>query len=409
MRLLLRGKTGCAGAHRFLSSGSSGLTKVDKPSALASIGVVIMALGFVGCGGGSSSSTQHAAVTTPMPTPSPTPTPTPTPAINAALWVASQQNVQEFLPSQLAIQGVSNQAPHKSTAYGVGQVNGVIFDGAGDLWVIAGPRGTGIGIIRASISEFTVADLSASGNQGPSVSIGFSGFGGPSQGVFDTKGDLWVSDYYTDAIYEYSAAQLAIAGPIVILNLTPNVQLTSNPALNRPVGMVFDAEGNLWVANSGATTIFGFDSAALPTAPGSIDTLTPNVVLSDDGSDSIQAPWALAFDAAGNLWTSNSATPSTLVEFAKSALGSSGSPVPAVTISPTQVAGFASLNAPGGIAFDNLGGLAVGNIGGYPGSISLFSNTQISVSGAPVPDVFFMAAGATTSLVPTGMTFGPIY
>ncbi len=30
--------------------------------------------------------------------------------------------------------------------------------------------------------------------------------------------------------------------------------------------------------------------------------LTPNVVLSDDGKGSIQAPWALIFDTAGNLW-----------------------------------------------------------------------------------------------------------
>jgi len=35
----------------------------------------------------------------------------------------------------------------------------------------------------------------------------------------------------------------------------------------------------------------------------------------------------------------------------------SGSPVPAVTISPTQVAGFSSLNTSSGIACDDLGGL----------------------------------------------------
>jgi hypothetical protein len=317
------------------------------------------------------------------------------------------------VPSQLAIQGVSTPVPQKIIAEGLllGSVNGVVFDGAGDLWVIVEGADIEPGGEPSSLNEFTVADLSASGDRGPSVSIGFSGFGSPSQGVFDTKGDLWVSDYGTDTIYEYSAAQLAIPGPIVIPNLTPNVQLTSNPALNRPVGMAFDTEGTLWVANDGATTIFEFDSAALPTAPGSIDTLTPNVVLSDDGSGSIQAPWALAFDAAGNLWSSNSATPFTLVEFAKSLLGSSGSPVPAETISPTQVAGFSSLTTPSGIAFDNLGGLAAGNAGTYPGSISLFNNTQIGLSGAPVPDVFFCSQEdfGPFALVPRGMVFGPIH
>jgi sugar lactone lactonase YvrE len=174
----------------------------------------------------------------------------------------------------LAIQGVSIQIALKITGVGGAQVNGIVFDGAGDLWVMASSRD----LLPASLNEFTVADLSAIGSQGPSVTIRFSGFGAPSQGVFDTKGNLWVSDYHTDTIYEYSAAQLAITGPpIVFQNLAPNVQFMSNPALNLPVGMAFDAEGNLWVANSGATTIFEFDSAALPTTPGSIDTLSPTL------------------------------------------------------------------------------------------------------------------------------------
>jgi hypothetical protein len=101
--------------------------------------------------------------------------------------------------------------------------------------------------------------------------------------------------------------------------------------------------------------------------------------------------------------------PFTVVEFAKSVLGGSGSPVPAVTISPTQVAGVASLNAPGGIAFDNLGGLAVGNTGGVLGSISLFNSTEIGVSGAPVPDSLVMGPDRDFILVPASLAFGPIH
>jgi hypothetical protein len=196
------------------------------------------------------------------------------------------------------------------------------------------------------------------------------------------------------------------------LNVTPNIALTSNPAFTGPVGIAFDAARDLWIANNGAPTIFEFDAASLPTATASTVTLMPDVVLSDDGSGSIQAPWALTFDSAGNLWSSNSAAPFTLVEFAKSVLATSGSPVPAVTISPTDVAGFPSLNAPGGIAFDNLGDLAAGNRSS-PYGISLFSKAHVGASGAPVPDVFLAPDAYPNNPVDAlpilGMVFGPVH
>lgn len=74
--------------------------------------------------------------------------------------------------------------------------------------------------------------------------------------------------------------------------------------------------------------------------------------------NAIQGPCALAFDANGNLWSSNAGAPFTLVEFAQANLGVSGAPAPAITISPTMVGGIASLNAPNGLCFDTLGGLA---------------------------------------------------
>jgi len=115
----------------------------------------------------------------------------------------------------------------------------------------------------------------------------------------------------------------------------------------------------------------------------------------------------LVFDTADNLWLSNSATPFTLVEFAKSVLGTSGSPVLAVTISPADVTGYPSLIAPAGIAFDNLGDLAAGNLSS-PFGISLFSKAQIGASGAPVPDVF--VTGIPGSTQPTaGIVFGAAY
>jgi hypothetical protein len=155
------------------------------------------------------------------------------------------------------------------------------------IFVVMGRGNTQGGTIPPSLEEFTSAELSAQPTQGPNVTIGFTGFVRPAHAVFDIKGDLWVSDFLSNAVFEYTLAQLAVGGPIVIPNLIPNVELTSNPAFTGPIGIAFDAAGDLWIANTGTTTIFEFNAASLPTAAGSTVTLTPNVILSDDGNGSI--------------------------------------------------------------------------------------------------------------------------
>lgn len=344
---------------------------------IASVGAaaLIMVLALAGCGSDNSSHKTR-----------PTPSPSPTPAINAALWVANSFKIVEFVSSQLVVQGISTPVPQITIlAHALGAPRGVAFDAIGNLWVIMGPNATEGGPIPPSLEEFTSADLSARPVLGPNVTIRLTGFTTPVQGVFDTKGDLWISGRGNNEVFEYTSTQLAVSGSIVIPNLAPNLELTANPAFAAPIGVAFDAAGGLWVANNGTSTIFEFKAGSLSTAGST--TLTPDVILSDDGNGSIQAPWGLAFDSAGNLWSSNSGAPFTLVEFAPSVLVTGGGPVPIVTISPNRVAGFPTLNAPGGIAFDNLGDLAAGNLSS-PFGISLFSAAQIGTSDAPIPDAF---------------------
>jgi hypothetical protein len=128
-------------------------------------------------------------------------------------------------------------------------------------------------------------------------------------------------------------------------------------------------------------------------------------VLSDDGNLSIQGPWALVFDAKGDLWSSNANDPFTVVEFAKSQLGVTGNPVPAVTLSPATVAGNPTLAAPNGIAFDNRGNLAAIS-SATPFGVAVFAQSQLMTSAATVPSAFLV--GNTTSLnMPAGDNFGP--
>ena len=326
------------------------------------------------------------------------------PVINKALWVANGTNVLEFIPSQLS-PASTTMAPHLANNSGsFGAPQGVAFDAAGDLWVIDGGTVAAGGTVKPGLFEFTPAQLAALGTNNtptPNITINSSSFTFPQQAVFDASGNLWVSDNMSNAVFVFTPAQLGTSNA----NAIPNITITSNPAFTGPLGIAFDAAGDLWVANNGTTTIFEFNAAHLPKTSTTVS-LAPDVTLSDDGQGSIQASWALVFDTAGNLWSSNANPPNTVVEFAKANLTASGSPTPAVTLSPATVGGNSTLNAPNGIAFDNLGDLAAISAA-TPFGIAFFGKAQVSTGGAVAPDVFIVG-NATTLNAPAGCTFGPV-
>jgi hypothetical protein len=326
-----------------------------------------------------------------------------------SLWVANGTNVVEFGPGQLhGVRNTKPQAVLNSPAFASTQ--GVVFDGKGDLWVIDGGVTTP-SVVAPALDMFTPSQLKAlhkkkSSSPAPAVQITSSVLIFPQQAVFDDAGNLWVSDNANggtgSAVYVFAADQLTATGSVM-----PSVTILSNPAFNGALGIAFGPNGNLWIANNGDTNLFEFDKAHLPAIGSGSSTLIPDVILSDNGANSIQGPWALIFDTAGNLWSSNANTPFTVVEFAKTDLGTTSDPTPAITISPaTSNKGVTSLNAPNGIAFDNKGDLGVANSAGTPLSLAFFTVKQITKSGSPLPKGFI--AGSKTGLsAPAGDVFGP--
>lgn len=355
------------------------------PLAMLSISAAVIA-GVAGCGNSASMMTTTSTM------------------INKALWVANGTNVLEYLPSQLSAKS-GTMIPHLANNSGsFGAPQGVTFDAAGDLWVIDGGTVSTGGTVAPALDEFTPSQLAALRTNSapkPHVSVSSQLFTFPQQAIFDSAGNLWVSDNGSNAVFEFTAEQLAASNA----NAAPNATIDANPAFTGPLGITFDALGDLWVANNGTTTIFEFKAAHLPTS-GTAVTLMPDVTLSDNGKGSIQGPWALIFDAAGDLWSSNANAPNTVVEFARASLGMTGSPAPAVTLSPTNVGQNSTLSAPNGIAFDNLGDLAAISSATPFGSV-LFGQKQLTAGGAISPDVF-LVGNATTLNAPAGCNFGPV-
>ncbi len=153
--------------------------------------------------------------------------------------------------------------------------------------------------------------------------------------IFDASGNLFVADSHTNDVYKFAPGAT-----------TPSATLTG---LSYPVAMAFDAQGNLYVANEDVT------STVSKFAPGAT---TPSATLTG-----LSHPTALAFDSSGNLYVANQVQTGTVSKFAP------GATTPSVTLT--------GLNYPIDLAFDASGNLYASNYNGN--TVSKFA------PGATVP------------------------
>jgi sugar lactone lactonase YvrE len=235
------------------------------------------------------------------------------------LWVSTFENhlVLEFTPAQLNDLGtVSNPTPAatiNSTSFV--ELDGDTFDKDGNLWIVDyGANG---------VDELSKTQLNAGSNADitPAITITSSSLDDPNFDVFDKSGNLWVSSEDNSEIVEFAAEQLGSSGA-----LTPKVVLSSNSAnsLDEPGEMAFDSKGNLWVTNFDIGTVVMFAKKQLR-ASGSP---TPKVTLSSSVFD---GPWGLAFDRGHNLWVSNYNN-GTIFKFRSKQLKKSGALTPPVIL-----------------------------------------------------------------------------
>lgn len=125
-----------------------------------------------------------------------------------------------------------------------------------------------------------------------------SGLNTPSSTTVDANGQVWIANSGNNTVMV-----LAQTG-------TPAMTVSGN-GLTTPTAVAIDANGNAWVANKGGSTVSAFTNA------GGVFGSSPFTV----GS----APTALAFDSIGQLFVANSTSNSISV------LNGSGAPVTTIT------------------------------------------------------------------------------
>lgn len=202
---------------------------------------------------------------------------------SGALWVGKWGTVnlaEGYTSSQLAAAGTATPADTLGAGASLRNISGMVFDSAGNLWATD--------YINQRIMKFTPAQL-ASGASAPVVE--FSTSKEPWGMALDSHGNLWVSYYNGNYVAEYSASQLStwsgsISEPVPALVIDANIG---------PLGLAFDAAGNLWVAGFDVPMTYEFGAAALASG-GSVlprDSLVSAYLAHGSG---------LAFDPGGNLW-----------------------------------------------------------------------------------------------------------
>jgi sugar lactone lactonase YvrE len=250
------------------------------------------------------------------------------------------------------------------------------FDSAGDLWVTSNDLFGEAG----TIVEYTPGQLSSTGAPVPHVIL--TGFAEPIGIAFDAAGDLWVSDSYGNDVFMIPPSELGTSG-----SPTPTVTLALQ---NAPGGLAFDSSGDLWVAQQedGNNEIVEYSPGQLTTS----GSPSPSVTLSGSG---LTLPQEIRFDSSGNLWVDNACVGCSVTEFSVSQLAASGSPAPVTVLTPTGLEG-----GPTDLAFDASGDLWVTVIAesGSSSSVVEYSPGQLTGSANPAPTVALSESGEPTSL-----------
>ena len=125
-------------------------------------------------------------------------------------------------------------------------------------------------------------------------------FAAPNGLAFDADGSLWVCES-GGAIVKFAASRLAAnlaeaPADVVIFGQVPGPVMIG---LGSPEGLVFDSEGNLWVGYFSGNDLVRFSKSELGTSASKDDPIIPSVHVKI-GAEALVTD--LALDESGNLW-----------------------------------------------------------------------------------------------------------
>lgn len=326
-------------------------------------------------------------------------------AAQNGLWVANE-NSPTLAEFQGSLKGGSTTPQGLiKDANDIGGASTIAFDQDDNLWVTNFNTNS---IIEFSQSEWQTDAPKKKSHPSATITISEDAGGhldGPEGIIFDSAQNMWIGAEDGQVILVYTPDQYAASG-----NPTPNVILNANSfKFSSPSHLRFDAAGNLWVVDEnrandqgGHGEIFRYDKDQITDLAAGNQNIDPVFGISLPEFVHLET---IAFDGDGNLWEADQQGDA-IYQFSASQLTGTGlaqNLTPAVVLTPAHHKGDcnSTIDAPYGIAVDGAGDLFVANVrvhGGCKGSLAEFSAGSIGSSGSPKPEVFITTDSKRNSL-----------
>jgi hypothetical protein len=265
--------------------------------------------------------------------------------VNDTMWVANEQSASSVNTGlgSITLLNSGGVSPAQYTSGGLNFPIAVAFDTSGAAWVVdygnshitllnsdGSPLSGATGYTAANLqfpsavatdskcnayvanqSSNTITRVLADGSAFTDFIVGQ----GPASVAVDSSDNVWSANFYANSVGVVSAAGKIVSGAGF-----------TGGGLNAPRGIAVDGAGNAWVVSDHGSSLAEFASAA-SSSPGAV--LSPSGGLGADAK--LLEPYAVAIDAAGNVWVSNYGS-NTLTEFIGAA-----APVKTPLLGPVRV------------------------------------------------------------------------
>jgi uncharacterized protein YjiK len=298
-----------------------------------------------------------------------------------------------------------------ATDAGLSSPYGVAVDAAGNLYI----ADAGNSRVRKVSTSGTITTVAGSGT------FGFSGDGGPATdaglnspvGVtVDAAGNLYIADSGNHRVRKVSTSGTitTVAGDGTF-GFSGDGGPATNASLNIPYGVAVDAAGNLYIADPGNSRVREVAASVPPLLSGTISTVAGDGTqgFSGDGGPATDAglsgPYGVAVDAAGNLYIADPG------DSRVRKVSTSGT---ITTVAGNGTTGFsgdggpatnAGLSRPSGVAVDAAGNLYIADWGDSRVRKVSTSGTITTVAGDGTPGFSGDGGPATNASlrVPSGV------
>ncbi len=283
---------------------------------------------------------------------------------------------------------------------------GLALDGSGHLYV----ADTANSEIREVVVATGVVTTVAGGKPGGADGTGSSAsFVNPQGLALDGAGNLYVADTGGSTIRKIETATWAVTTVAGSPGVPGSADGTGAAArFNQPTGLAIDGAGDLFVADSGNSTI-----RKVVVASGAVTTLagSAGVEGSSDGTGTaagFSRPLAVALDGAGNLYVADAvnSTIRTVVVATGVVTTLAGSPL--VYGSADGKGSAASFGNPSGLVLDGVGNLYVTDIANATiRKVAISTATVSTVAGVPGQHGLELGPLPAGLNQPYGLAYGP--